>query len=135
MLFTQLSYTFQDITFGNNENQLDLYFPESGSSEKLRPVVVFIYGGAWGSGNKSMYSLLCSQLADKLDAVVCCPNYSLYPKVSDLDLKPFIMLTYLCQIHPDYFGKIFLTQAFFQKFSKRQYRSKPNKIFFNHLMN
>ena len=50
-------------------------------SEFHRPVVVFIYGGSWGSGDKSMYGLLASQLADNLSAVVICPNYSIYPKV------------------------------------------------------
>jgi len=46
-----------------------------------RPVVVFIYGGSWGSGDKSMYGLLASQLADSLSVIVICPNYSTYPKV------------------------------------------------------
>jgi len=46
-----------------------------------RPVIVFIYGGSWGSGDKSMYGLLASELADNLSAVVICPNYSTYPKV------------------------------------------------------
>lgn len=31
--------------------------------------------------NKEMYGLLCSELANKLQVVVCCPNYSAYPKV------------------------------------------------------
>jgi len=46
-----------------------------------RPVVVFIYGGSWGSGDKSMYGLLAAQLADNLLAIVIVPNYSIYPKV------------------------------------------------------
>jgi len=50
-------------------------------SKFQRPVVVFIYGGSWGSGDKSTYGLLASQLADNLSAVVVCPNYSIYPKV------------------------------------------------------
>lgn len=64
-----------------------MYFPmeETAQRESVskfhRPVVVFIYGGSWGSGDKSMYGLLASQLADSLSAVVVCPNYSTYPKV------------------------------------------------------
>jgi len=54
---------------------------KSAFSKPRRPVVVFIYGGSWGSGDKSMYGLLASQLADCLSAVVICPNYSTYPKV------------------------------------------------------
>ena len=80
----------QDLPYGINENELDLYFPKrkngnNGSGEPLErellPVVVFVYGGTWSTGNKNMYSLLCSRVADKLQAIVCCPNYSLYPRV------------------------------------------------------
>jgi len=79
----------QNITYGSNGNCLDVYFPfeETAKKDALlkphRPVVVFVYGGAWGSGDKSMYGLLASQLADSLSAVVICPNYSTYPKVFD----------------------------------------------------
>jgi len=79
----------QNIAYGSNGNCLDVYFPmeetvkkDAAQSEFRRPVVVFIYGGSWGSGDKSMYGLLASQLADNLSAVVICPNYSIYPKVS-----------------------------------------------------
>jgi len=54
---------------------------KGGMSEHPRPVIVFLYGGSWGSGDKNMYGLLASQLADTLTAVVICPNYSIYPKV------------------------------------------------------
>lgn len=79
----------QNIPYGTNGNCLDIYFPVEETSKKTassdsqshRPVVMFIYGGSWGSGDKNMYGLLASQLADKLSAIVICPNYSIYPKV------------------------------------------------------
>jgi carboxylesterase type B len=42
------------------------------------PVVIFVYGGAWGSGDKNMYGPLCVEIANRLNAVVCCPNLSIY---------------------------------------------------------
>jgi len=77
----------QNVRYGSSGNCLDIYFPVEETARKdefpklCRPVVVFIYGGSWGTGDKSMYGLLASQLADTLLAVVICPNYSIYPKV------------------------------------------------------
>ncbi len=45
------------------------------------PVVVFVYGGAWGSGDRSIYCLLALQMAQELNASVICPDYSIFPKV------------------------------------------------------
>nr|XP_029534905.1 probable isoprenylcysteine alpha-carbonyl methylesterase ICMEL1 [Oncorhynchus nerka] len=70
------------ITFGRRSNKLDLYYsptvgqPGSGPV----PVVVFIYGGAWGSGERSIYCLLAMQMAKELSATVICPDYCTYPK-------------------------------------------------------
>ncbi|ESO85802.1 hypothetical protein LOTGIDRAFT_130315 [Lottia gigantea] len=69
----------KNLVFGRNDNTMDLYQPKSSRKEE-KSVVIFIYGGAWGSGDKHMYSLLCNQLANKLESVVCCPNYSTYPR-------------------------------------------------------
>ncbi|XP_030834972.1 probable isoprenylcysteine alpha-carbonyl methylesterase ICMEL2 [Strongylocentrotus purpuratus] len=74
----------KDIMYGVNDNTLDLWTPYSSSNlrepEDPRPVVVFVYGGAWGSGDKNMYGLLAQQIMDRLGAVVVIPNYSIYPK-------------------------------------------------------
>ncbi|XP_045551379.1 uncharacterized protein si:dkey-193c22.1 isoform X1 [Salmo salar] len=70
------------IRFGRRSNKLDLYYsptvgqPGSGPV----PVVVFIYGGAWGSGERSIYCLLAMQMAKELSATVICPDYCTYPK-------------------------------------------------------
>jgi len=74
----------KEFRYGENDNSLDLYFPmgipSTVSAAELRPIVMFLYGGAWGSGDKAMYALLCSQLADQLGVLVVCPNYSTYPR-------------------------------------------------------
>ncbi|XP_041856614.1 probable isoprenylcysteine alpha-carbonyl methylesterase ICME [Melanotaenia boesemani] len=70
------------IVFGRRGNKLDLYHPPYmyRSQSELAPVVVFIYGGAWGSGERSIYCLLARQMATELNATVICPDYSIYPK-------------------------------------------------------
>ncbi|KAE8291925.1 hypothetical protein D5F01_LYC09286 [Larimichthys crocea] len=70
------------ITFGRRGNKLDLYHPPNtgGSKDVPTPLVVFIYGGAWGSGERSIYCLLARQMAEELHATVICPDYCTYPK-------------------------------------------------------
>ena len=58
------------------------------SGRAFNPTIVFVYGGAWGTGDKSMYGLLCTQLANRMNATVICPNYSTYPKVSACVNRP-----------------------------------------------
>ncbi|XP_034547928.1 probable isoprenylcysteine alpha-carbonyl methylesterase ICMEL2 [Notolabrus celidotus] len=76
------------ITFGRRSNKLDLYHPPNvgGSKEVPSPLVVFIYGGAWGSGDRSIYCLLARQMAEELDATVICPDYCTYPKANVLGM-------------------------------------------------
>lgn len=72
------------ITFGRRGNQLDLYYPPRsgvpGGGAGTAPLVVFIYGGAWGSGDRAIYCLLATQMAQELGATVICPDYCTYPK-------------------------------------------------------
>ncbi|XP_066510974.1 uncharacterized protein [Hoplias malabaricus] len=76
------------ITFGRRGNKLDLYHSPSmdPSDTELIPVVVFVYGGAWGSGERSTYCLLALQMAKELGASVICPDYSIYPKGNVLNM-------------------------------------------------
>ncbi|XP_026044494.1 probable isoprenylcysteine alpha-carbonyl methylesterase ICMEL1 isoform X2 [Astatotilapia calliptera] len=77
-----LKYYEKGITFGRRGNKLDLYHPPN--VDKLEdmpsPVVIFIYGGAWSSGERSTYCLLSRQMAEELKATVICPDYCTYPK-------------------------------------------------------
>ncbi|XP_054895339.1 uncharacterized protein si:dkey-193c22.1 [Poeciliopsis prolifica] len=68
------------IVYGRRGNKLDLYYPPIHNKDKFSPLVVFIYGGAWSSGHRSIYCLLARQMAEELDAAVVCPDYCTYPK-------------------------------------------------------
>uniref|UniRef100_A0A3Q2NYW8 Si:dkey-193c22.1 n=1 Tax=Fundulus heteroclitus TaxID=8078 RepID=A0A3Q2NYW8_FUNHE len=70
------------IVYGRRGNKLDLYYPPKMKRfrDELPPLVVFIYGGAWSTGDRSIYCLLARQMVEELNAAVVCPNYSNYPK-------------------------------------------------------
>ncbi|XP_029960708.1 probable isoprenylcysteine alpha-carbonyl methylesterase ICME [Salarias fasciatus] len=70
------------ITFGRRGNKLDLYHPPNAGKAQgaPAPLVVFIYGGGWGSGERSIYCLLARRMAEELRATVICPDYWTYPK-------------------------------------------------------
>ncbi|KAG0343439.1 HBS1-like protein, partial [Podila humilis] len=88
-LLTDIPYTS-----AKSSNKLDIYIPDStvrvmdsrsfrlnsSSNEqlKLRPVVVFIYGGGWATGTKWMYTLVGARLRE-MGYVVFLPEYSVYP--------------------------------------------------------
>jgi acetyl esterase/lipase len=58
-------------------HKLDVYVPKG---RKDFPVVLFVHGGSWASGNKNLYIALGRSLAaDGLGCVIC--NYRLSPKV------------------------------------------------------
>ncbi len=68
----------QDIAYGDADRQkLDIYQPDDGAHH---PVIMFIYGGAWNSGSKSMYPFVAATLARRGNIVVV-PDYRLYPEV------------------------------------------------------
>jgi len=76
----------EDIFYGSqtNTNRLDVYIPDTAKLQQqffdkaTHPVIVFIYGGAWSTGDKIMYVLLALRLRH-LGYVVVVPNYTLYP--------------------------------------------------------
>lgn len=84
------------ITFGRRSNRLDLYHPPNvgKTGDVIAPLVVFIYGGAWGSGERSMYCLLAKQMAEELNAAVICPDYCIYPKVLDLEPHTVVLMAF-----------------------------------------
>lgn len=58
-------------------HSLDVYAPEGAGPF---PVVVFLYGGAWNSGTRSMYRFVGGALASR-GLVVVIPDYRLFPAV------------------------------------------------------
>ncbi|MBS0386561.1 MAG: alpha/beta hydrolase [Proteobacteria bacterium] len=71
----------RDAVFGTEARQrLDLYAPEGTASNARLPVIVFMYGGSWASGDKDDYQFLGRALASR-GFVVAIPNYRLVPQV------------------------------------------------------
>ena len=60
-------------------HDLDIYRPQAAADG--RPLIVFLYGGSWRDGDKSIYPFVGATLA-KRGAVVMVPNYRLYPDVA-----------------------------------------------------
>jgi acetyl esterase/lipase len=58
------------------KHKLDLYLPKD---KKNFPVLVFVHGGSWRSGDKSLYPALGNRFA-KLGIGVAIPSYRLMPK-------------------------------------------------------
>jgi acetyl esterase/lipase len=77
------------------DTRLDVYPLDKG--QKLAPVIVFIYGGGWRSGDKKMYAPL-AETFQKKGHVVVIPNYTLYPKgkIPDmmLDIQNVLLWTF-----------------------------------------
>lgn len=68
----------KNIAYGDADRQkLDIYRP---NDQAKHPVIMFIYGGAWNSGRKTMYPFVAATLA-RLGNVVVVPDYRLYPEV------------------------------------------------------
>jgi len=71
-----------DLSYGaDSRNKLDVYLPDKSSMERAPvPLVVFIHGGGWNSGDKSYYKFIGAALAAQ-GYVAVLPNYRLYPQV------------------------------------------------------
>jgi acetyl esterase/lipase len=91
MLFTSCASTkHKDISYLTSEL---LKVETKGSIPKLnvftkkkflkanKPVIIFVHGGYWNSGNKDMYSMLGRNFA-KHEVVTVIPGYTLSPKAS-----------------------------------------------------
>ncbi|HSS46810.1 MAG TPA: alpha/beta hydrolase [Burkholderiales bacterium] len=69
----------RDIAYGELERQrLDVYTPRSQSGQA--PVVVFLYGGSWESGERGEYAFIAEALTS-LGFVAVIPDYRVYPEV------------------------------------------------------
>ncbi|WBA40925.1 alpha/beta hydrolase [Hymenobacter canadensis] len=68
-----------DPGFDTERHRLDVYTPKKKATAPY-PVVVFIHGGSWDSGNKNFYSFIGRRLA-KQGVVAVVINYRLAPAV------------------------------------------------------
>jgi acetyl esterase/lipase len=62
-------------------NCIDVILPSEGAGEVegLRPVVIFVNGGVWATGDSWQFAPLARRLADEAGAIVCIATYTLYP--------------------------------------------------------
>ncbi|RCH83282.1 hypothetical protein CU098_007004, partial [Rhizopus stolonifer] len=60
--------------------KLDVYHPAKKPNGQMARIIIFIYGGSWGSGSKLLYSTLANTLRE-LGYVVVVPDYRKYPEV------------------------------------------------------
>jgi acetyl esterase/lipase len=64
--------------------KLDVYHHGVGLAAK--PVLLFVYGGGWGSGDKWIYSKLAALLRRECDAVVVVFDYAIFPAATMVDM-------------------------------------------------
>lgn len=77
---------YKDISYTKNNKgedvKLNIFTPKN-SKNKSNPVLIFIYGGNWNTGNKNKYNLLGRNFARK-NLTVVIPDYTLSPN-ADVD--------------------------------------------------
>ena len=72
----------QDIAYGASPRQrLDVYVPDPAAFPGPRPVLFFLYGGAWQDGDRRPYRFVGEAFATR-GFVVVIPDYRVYPEVS-----------------------------------------------------
>jgi len=61
-----VSYITQEkVDYHQVKHLLDVYIPSTTDADALFPVLIFIHGGTWISGNKEMYAILGAHFAEK----------------------------------------------------------------------
>lgn len=76
-------YSLSQAAYGNHpRQQMDIYLPKPSIREanKNKPPIVFVYGGAWVSGNKQDYAFIGHTLS-RLGHITIIPDYRLHPEV------------------------------------------------------
>lgn len=67
----------KDVAYGPGAaHRLDVYRPAAGGPH---PVLVYVHGGSWNSGNKELYAPAAQRFVRE-GLVVVVPGYTLYPK-------------------------------------------------------
>lgn len=90
--------------------QLDV-FSNNKSSKELQPVLIFVYGGNWNSGEKETYTSVGRNFA-KRDMVVVMPDYTKSPNASYKEMAQQIA-----------------SSIFWVKENIRKYGGDPERIF------
>ena len=78
------SVKHKDVVYGQSSNKEDLklniFVPKNSENKKL-PVLLFVHGGNWNSGNKDQYGFFGRNFAKK-DVITVIPGYTLSPKAN-----------------------------------------------------
>jgi len=78
------TYTLEkDFGFGDNaRDRIDFYLAKDSDAKdnESKPLIVFIHGGGWSRGDKSMYKFMAEGLTRR-GYDVALPNYRMYPEV------------------------------------------------------
>lgn len=81
-LFSCQSIQHKDVVYGqssNNKNlKLNIFVPKNPAKKKL-PILIFVHGGNWNSGNKNTYGFFGRNFAKK-GVLTIIPEYTLSPK-------------------------------------------------------
>lgn len=71
--------TYNDNTGATKQKELNVF--SSGTKDKLKPVLIFVHGGAWNSGNKSLYNFFGNRMSRK-GIVTVIPDYTKSPEAN-----------------------------------------------------
>ena len=78
------SRKFKDIIYHKSADNVDLklniFVPNKAENKKL-PVLIFVHGGNWNSGNKDQYGFFGRNFAKK-EVITVLPEYTLSPKAN-----------------------------------------------------
>ena len=78
------SVKYKDVVYGQSANKEDLklniFVPKNSENKKL-PVLLFVHGGNWNSGNKDQYGFFGRNFAKK-EVITVIPAYTLSPKAN-----------------------------------------------------
>ena len=78
------SVKYKDVVYGQSKNKSDLklnVFVPNNSEQTKFPVLIFVHGGNWNSGDKNQYGFFGRNFAKK-DVITVIPEYTLSPKAN-----------------------------------------------------
>ena len=84
LLMSCQSRKYKDVVYGQSsakeDLKLNIFVPHHSENKKL-PVLVFVHGGNWNSGNKDQYGFFGRNFAKK-EVITVIPEYTLSPKAN-----------------------------------------------------
>ena len=84
LLMSCQSRKYKDVVYGQSsakeDLKLNIFAPHHSENKKL-PVLVFVHGGNWNSGNKDQYGFFGRNFAKK-EVITVIPEYTLSPKAN-----------------------------------------------------